>query len=120
FGALFSATEQIDIGLAVHWQDAFKGKGDITATSGYWGPNGRLSPDGGSSSSSADEAEDLVSVEIPNPLQVRVGLAFRQPRDGAPGYLAEGAERDPLSQDVFDVELDLEYTKNSDFDAIRV
>lgn len=120
FGALYSATDQIDIGLAVHWQDAFKGKGDITATSGYWGANGRLSPDGGTVAKSTDTGADLVSVEIPNPLQVRLGLAFRQPRDGAPGYLAEAAERDPLSQDDFDIELDLEYTKNSDFDAIKV
>ncbi|MCA9647789.1 MAG: outer membrane protein transport protein [Myxococcales bacterium] len=120
FGALYSATDQIDIGFALHWQDAFKGKGDITATSGYWGANGRLSPDGGTASKSQDAGEDLVSLEIPNPLQVRLGVAFRQPRDGAPGYLAEAAERDPLSQDVFDIELDLEYTKNSDFDAIKV
>ncbi|MCA9633818.1 MAG: outer membrane protein transport protein [Myxococcales bacterium] len=119
-GALFSATDQIDIGLSVHWQDAFKGKGDITATSGYWDAQSGLAADGGTAASSTDAGDDLVSVKIPNPLQVRLGMAFRVPRDGAPGYLAEAAERDPISQDVFDVEIDLEYTKNSDFDAIQV
>lgn len=120
FGVLFSPTEQLDFGLSVHVQDAFRGKGDLVATSGYWGPNGRVAPDGGTKSSSADTGADLVEVSIPNPLQVRLGVAFRQPRDGAPGYLSADARRDPLSEDVFDVELDLEYTQNSSFDAIQV
>ncbi len=120
FGVLFSPTQQLDLGLSVHVQDAFRGKGDLVAISGYWGVNGRVSPDGGAKSSSADKGADLVKLTIPNPLQVRLGVAFRQPRAGAPGYLTADARRDPLKQDVFDVELDLEYTRSSAFDAIQV
>ena len=55
-----------------------------------------------------------------NPWNFRVGALYRQPRDGAPGYSASGASRDPLEEDVFDIELDLEYTRNSMLDAIEV
>ncbi|MBX3181220.1 MAG: outer membrane protein transport protein [Polyangiaceae bacterium] len=119
-GGLFSVNENLDLGLSVRIQDAFRGKGDLVARSGYWNANGRVAPDGGTASSSADRGEDLVSLTIPNPITVRAGAAFRVPRDGSPGYLTAGAMRDPISQDIFDVEIDLEYTRNSAIDAIQV
>ena len=52
------------------------------------------------------------------PMEARIGFRYHQPRGAAP---PEGVPtRDPLRDDIWDIELDLSWSNNSDADTIEV
>ncbi len=65
-----------------------------------------------------DIQPDLAHFRLANPLDVRLGARFHMPRYG--GAIELGEIRDPLADDVFDVELDLSYTRNSAYRAAEL
>ena len=106
-GVLASPLNQLDLGLTVTAQEAFDGHGDLETKSNYWTGTGVSgNPTVGNSS---EAGADLAHFRLANPLDVRLGARFHWPRDDAPPL----AERDPLIDDVFDVEVDVSYTRNS-------
>jgi long-chain fatty acid transport protein len=110
-GALYSPHETIDLGLNVIAQQAFDAHGDLTLEANYWTNNGVSdSPD---VSESKDTKPGLGHFRIANPLEARLGARFHLPRKPSPRSLRV---RDPLADDVFDVEVDLSYTRNSAYD----
>jgi long-chain fatty acid transport protein len=111
FGALYSPTASLDVGLNVLVQDAFDAHGDLTTRANYWTNNG-VSNDP-ESSDSADVEEGLGHFRLANPLEARVGVRFHLPRRAS---ARPGGDRDPLADDLFDVELDVSYTRNSAYD----
>lgn len=114
-GVLVSPHSMLDVGLRVKTQEAFDGRGDLETRANYWSPNGvSKDPVVGSSSESG---EDLAHFRLPNPLEIQVGVRFHLPREGS---AAKEDERDPLEDDVFDVEIDLSYARNSAYDAARL
>lgn len=121
FGILYSPMPELDIGFHAQIQDKIDASGDLKATSLYWDSGGNgLNPSGGVTRDSSDLEDDLITFRQPNPMTFRVGAAYRMPRDGAPGYYASDARRDPIAEDIFDVEIDLEYTLNSAYDRIEI
>lgn len=115
-GVLASPLPQLDVGLTVTAQEAFDGHGTLTTKANYWTNSGvNKNPVVGSSDEYGD---DLAHFRLPNPLDVRVGARFHLPRDGAAP--AERPVRDPLVDDVFDVEVDLSYTRNSAYRAAEL
>ncbi len=111
FGVLYSPLSTLDVGLNVIVQDAFDAHGDLETKANYWTNNGVS--DNPVVSNSADVEEGLGHFRLANPLEARIGARFHLPRrDGA----VPGAVRDPLVDDVFDVELDVSYTRNSAYD----
>jgi long-subunit fatty acid transport protein len=116
-GAIYSPLSQLDVGFALQVQEAFDGHGDLTTKANYWSASG-LS-DNPVVTDSADVGPDLAHFRLPNPLEARIGARFHWPRDPhAP--IAAGARRDPIADDVFDLELDFSYTRNSAYDKIML
>lgn len=111
FGVLYSPLSTLDVGLNVMMQDAFDAQGDLTTKANYWTTNG--TSDNPAVSDSADVEEGLGHFRLANPLEARLGVRFHLPRnaDAKPAAL-----RDPLVDDLFDVELDFSYTRNSAYD----
>lgn len=63
----------------------------------------------------------LTSFKYPIPPEVRIGARFHQPRSKSRFVFADGGEaRDPLHDDLFDVEVDGSYSMNSAADTITV
>jgi long-chain fatty acid transport protein len=66
-------------------------------------------------------ADEQVKVDVPQPWQARAGVRYykkRAPAEGGEGAPRQG--RDPLRDEVFDVELDLEYARDSQFKTLGV
>ena len=116
-GALYSPIPELDLGFSLTIQEAFDGHGDLMAKANYWTNTGISSNP--VLTDTADTEADLAHFRLPNPMEVRLGARFHWPRDGAATVVA-GQERDPIADDVFDVEVDLSYTRNSAYDQIEL
>lgn len=114
-GVLYSPIDQLDIGLNVTAQEAFDSHGDLTANANYWTGDPR-SPI--SSSPTVTNSAGSAHIKLPNPLDVRLGARFHLPRNGAPAVSVGKSVRDPLVDDLFDVELDGSYTRNSVYKSV--
>jgi long-chain fatty acid transport protein len=112
-GALYSPIDVLDVGFSLRMQQGFDGHGDLKLQANYWTENG-LNPNPTVTNSNDTEA-DLAHFRLPNPMEIRLGGRFHVPR----GEKATPV-RDPLADDVFDVELDFAYTRNSEYDAARL
>jgi long-chain fatty acid transport protein len=60
---------------------------------------------------------DNAEVRVPQPMEAKLGVRFHPRRPGAP---REPHRRDPIAQDVFDVEADLTWANDSAFDAVQI
>lgn len=118
--ALYSVTPQIDVAAWYHWSDKIEAKGQTTLDAFAY--DGRFQP--ATDTRRTETAKDKTIVTAPQPMQARIGVRFHVPRPReltAEQRLAE-KERgiDPLRDDLFDVELDGEWSHDSQFDAIGV
>jgi len=108
-GVLYSPIDQLDVGLNVTAQEAFDAHGDLEMKANYWTNDGTSgNPD---VSDSGDVEKGLGRFRLDNPLEARVGVRFHVPRDAQPKTV-----RDPLADDLFDVEVDVSYTRNSAYE----
>jgi long-subunit fatty acid transport protein len=115
-GALWSPSSNIDIGAWYQWMDDIKAKGDTTIFGPVYGANPQNPPqEQGSTSTSGDS----VSIVAPWPMQARLGFRYHQPREGNIPEFSTGT-RDPMAFDVFDIEVDLTWANNSQFDELTV
>lgn len=133
----WSVTPQFDVSIWGRWLDSARASdGSLNASTQVYDPKGNVNricaptPDG--------TIDPTCSARFPNqfdhavkgfvfplPPEVRLGVRFHQPRALGPdeaGALvaAAGTRRDPLHDDVFDVEVDGSYTRNSAANTIEV
>lgn len=112
FGAMWSPTDRVSVAATYHWQDALRFSGDVRLESRYWAANGsrNLTPCAAGEPANCNitdaPGEDLRGV-FNVPSEAKVGLRFRSPRAGAT------ASRDPMESEVWDIEIDGTYSKNS-------
>jgi long-subunit fatty acid transport protein len=114
-GVLYSPISMVDVGLSVTAQEAFDGHGDLTAKANYWTGNGVAANP--SITNTADIQSGLAHFSLNNPLEVKLGVRFHMPRNGAatPSFTAS---RDPIVDDLFDVEVDASYSRNSQYQNV--
>ncbi len=114
-GALYQASETIDVGAWYQWSDDIKAKGDAVVTGPVYQPSGALeSP---AQQARTEIGGDRASMVAPWPMQARIGARFHMPRDGA---AIDTNVRDPIASDLFDVELDVTWANNSHFKDLSV
>lgn len=122
--ALWMPTSNLDVAAWYKWSDALKGDTNLLLTSSYWNSNGALNTTPCPSPSVAcnlsrnapNTAAGTIKFQIP--MEAKLGLRFHLPRksiEKQPGWAsAPGRKvRDPLSQDIFDVEVDFTWANNS-------
>lgn len=106
-GTLWSPSPNIDVAAWYHWMDDIRAKGDMAVEGSVYGDPPHQRP---SSRNSVRAPKDSVQVVAPWPMQARVGFRWHQPRDGTNPKV-----RDPIANDVWDIELDMTWANNSHF-----
>ncbi len=143
-----SVTERLELAGWFKWTDAIRASGDAAITA-YLNRNGAptrvcsqsevdeaiaLTPEGevpNLSCSVTTRSEDVVGkdsvkVKITVPMEARIGVRYHVPAGPPSGLLAERlradtySTRDPLRDDVFDLELNLTWSNNSAGSSIDV
>lgn len=124
--ALWMPTPRLDVAAWFKWQDALKASADVTLTSGYWAssgkPAGNIVPCGANAAQMMYPCNQIsyqgagqLNVQIP--MEAKLGIRYHHPRvnPSQPTWASvQGRKvRDPMSQDVFDVEVDFTYANNS-------
>lgn len=140
-GALWSASPNVDLAAWYQWTDSIRATGDVgTATSYYTAANARgddsrvgygdtIFSDCGTGRPQ-DEGKcgggDNAKAKLAVPMEAKVGLRYHRPRVSLEKAELKEApagtsyRRDPLANDLFDVELDLTWANNSAIDALEV
>jgi long-subunit fatty acid transport protein len=137
-GALWSPSDDLDVAVWYKWMSAVRAKGDVITSANAF------TPAAASGNTSAveygDTAEpycytlpssppaplppracgngDNASVKVPIPMEAKLGLRYHRPR--ATDVARDPHLRDPVAQDVFDLEVDLTWANDSAFDALQV
>jgi long-subunit fatty acid transport protein len=122
--ALWMPTSNLDVAAWFKWQDALKADTDLLLTANYWNTSGALNktacpaPFVGCNLSRNAPGTAAGTIDFQIPMEAKLGLRFHMPRkdiESQPGWATTPGRkvRDPLSQDVFDVEVDFTWANNS-------
>jgi hypothetical protein len=123
-GGIYSPARNVDVAGWFKWSAPITADGDVQTQYGRgskaaYGDTsvadcGTGSPGFANACGSGNNAH----LRVPIPMEAKIGVRFHQPRAG------EEAERphlrDPMSQDVFDLEVDFTWANNKSFDAIQL
>lgn len=119
---LYSPTPNIDVAAWYRWSDSIRAKGDLSVLFPYYdSATGKPS-----SRATTTKAKDAASVTMAVPMEARIGARWHMPRRGVTTLEREGFRkdayptRDPLRDDLYDVELDLTWANNSAQDNIQI
>jgi long-chain fatty acid transport protein len=112
--ALWMPTSNLDVAAWFKWQDALKASADVNLVPSYWNSNGSKNttpPDPNNYSGAG-------TIKFQIPIEAKLGVRFHMPRKDAvarPGWASAPGRRvrDPMSEDLFDLELDFTYANNS-------
>jgi long-subunit fatty acid transport protein len=129
-GAIYSATDDFDIAAWYKWSDAIKATGDIqTTTSYYTGAvasgkstggavgNTALANCGITGTATPCGSGNNVHLQVNEPMEAKVGFRYHKRRNDVP---YNEHVRDPMAQDVFDIEADLTWANDSTFQNLQV
>jgi long-chain fatty acid transport protein len=129
-GGLWQVTDRFDLGVWYKWQDAIESDADIYLESRYWDSRGRKNadpcpPPETQGCNITDPTDKDARLKFPNPMEAKIGVRYHHPRAGArPTWAgAAGAPRkvrDPMSEDLFDVEVDFTWANNSAVENIEL
>ncbi len=115
-GTIWSPTDNIDIAGWYKFMSSIDAKGSAnTLFAGkYTGDTTELNcgVPGGPAKCGPNDAE----VKINIPMEAKVGFRFHKPRAG----VDQMHKRDPMSQDVFDIEGDLTWANDSSFNTLQI
>lgn len=126
-GALWSATPFLDVGAWYRFTDAIRARGDLGTAANFYSKqaaSGDMSKvrygdtifeDCGTGTPvTACGGGGNATVKLVVPMEAKIGVRYHKPRGAA------GRERDPLKNDVFDVEANLTWANNSAADTIQI
>jgi long-chain fatty acid transport protein len=123
--AMWMPTQNLDVAAWFKWQDALSAPTDLTLTSEYWQTSGARQ-DNAMLCASANKPAGCNVVTYPGvghvnfqiPMEAKLGLRYHHPRQDVtkrPGWASTPGRkvRDPMSEDLFDIELDFTWANNS-------
>lgn len=127
-GGLYSASKNLDIGAWYRWMSKVRAKGDLEVVAPYFANDGTVRtrcPAPGNCAETTD-ADGAARVTLTIPMEARIGARWHMPRPRAEGVAAERLRRDPhptrdpLRDDLYDLELDLTWANNSAADEVKI
>lgn len=132
-GASWRASRNLDLGASFRWSDAISSDTDLRLESNYWLPGGTKNEQPCPPSDAECNVtiqEDAGSFKLPIPMEAKLGLRYHHPLSGnvkRPDWASKGGlvgpkgyVRDPMSEDLFDVEVDFTWSNNSAVDAVEI
>ena len=124
---LYSPTPNVDVAAWYRWSDSIRAKGDLTVEFPYYDAStGKVSKRATTTRSKDQKGKDAAKVTMAVPMEARIGARWHMPRKGVTPLEKEGFRkdpyptRDPLRDDLYDVELDLTWANNSAQDKIQI
>jgi long-subunit fatty acid transport protein len=116
---LWMPSKNLDLSAWYRWQDSVKTtSADLTTQANYWQPNGLKA------AMTADTSlPGIGTVKLNIPMEAKIGVRYHQPREGGarPAWATKSPTRrvrDPMSEDMFDVELDFTWANDSAIDQL--
>lgn len=129
----WSVTPQIDIAAWYRYMDSIKAsEGELASTTNVFTANGQpdtlcavttscTHADPNNASNTPGFRNAVTGFKYPIPPEARIGARFHQPRAHSRFVFGDHGEvRDPIHDDLFDVEVDGSYSWNSQADTIEV
>ncbi|HEY4120735.1 MAG TPA: outer membrane protein transport protein [Byssovorax sp.] len=113
-GVLWSPTSNVDVGGAFKYLTPVDAHGDLTLTTNYFAASGQ--PNSTPCATCTVNAPGAGHLHFDLPAELRIGTRFHVPRanvEGPKWSRREGHVADSMSQDLFDVEVDLTWAHNS-------
>lgn len=104
----------IDVAAWFQWSDTIHARGKADLTAFLYTPSLQQEANPTVQSTSPKQ----VRVDVPQPWQARAGVRYYKKRVG--GTPVEQPGHDPLRDEVFDIELDFEYARDSQFQRLGV
>jgi long-subunit fatty acid transport protein len=137
---LYEVTENLDVAGWYRWSDKIRAKGDLEVIAPYYVQSGAVRPrcdypgqvaKEGKNCADITRSEDIkgkdaASITLTIPMEARLGTRWHVPRAAAEGIEAEHLPnyafrtRDPLADDLYDVEIDLTWANNGAGDNLEV
>lgn len=125
-GVDWKVVKMFELGAWYRLSDGYDGSADLDLESIYWSQAGMKRTDACTDPRGCrTQVEDAGFLRFAVPMEAKIGARFHYPLPGAiretPDF-AKGNKliKDPLSQDLFDVEIDLTWAHNSQMDDIEV
>jgi long-chain fatty acid transport protein len=122
-GTIYSPSDNVDIAGWYKWSAPIVAKGDVTTAYG----TGAKTAYGDTSQPNCGDPKladqnlcgdgDNARFKVAIPMEAKLGVRFHQPREAGQ---RTSHRRDPLSQDVWDAEVDLTWANNSAVDNLEV
>jgi long-chain fatty acid transport protein len=128
-GVLFEATPNVDLAAWYRFSDKVRAKGDLQVRGLYYNQQGgrrkecdyagQTNDDPLAACADLTDEKNVAKIELTIPMEARIGARWHLPRKAATGIEAERLRhdarrvRDPLRDDLYDLELDLTWAHNS-------
>ena len=133
-GALYSPIKNLDVAGWFRWSDAVDTDASVNVTANYWDATGKKNADPCSGQPAGcnitpgekegDPGYNAGHIKLAIPMEAKLGVRFHYPRQdpGPKPSWATGTKkvRDPMSEDLFDVEADFTYANNAAVKNIEV
>jgi long-chain fatty acid transport protein len=129
FGAIYSPHPRVDVAVWYKLSDAIRASGDVGTAANYYttanarGDDSRVrygdtifSDCGTGTDTTICGNGENAKVKFPIPMEAKLGVRYHSPRAGRP----EKGHRDPIADDLYDVEANLTWANNSAIDSIEV
>lgn len=104
----------LDVAAWFHWSDAIRARGKADLTAFLYTPGLQQEPNPTTKTTEAEQ----VKIDVPQPWQARVGARYYKKRPGSSAGGRPG--HDPLRDEIFDIEIDFEYARDSQFKTLGV
>lgn len=126
-GAIYSPVDNLDVAAWYKYMAPVNAQGDVTTALNYYQAPGYKVTDYGDTALPNCNNPMLqgnpcgngnnAKLTVPLPMEAKLGVRFHMPRAGAP---LVPHVRDPIAQDLFDVEADFTWANDSDFNALQL
>jgi len=118
----WSPHPHFDVAGWYRWSDSLDMSVDLYAEADYYADNGQVNEESINDPDNITDVEDAGRFELAIPMEAHLGFRYHHPRDRtrSQDFVTQhgGWARDPISQDLFDVELDLTWANNSAVEAV--
>ncbi len=136
-GAIWSPSSNLDVAAWYKWVSNVNAKGDVTTAANYFTPAvaggdkaqvtygdtaepycqtvaaGQAPPGTGAVCGAGNNGK----ITVPIPMEAKLGVRYHKPRPEIP---YDGHRREPMSQDIFDIEADFTWANDSAFDNLQI
>ena len=128
-GTIWSPIDRLDVAAWYKFMAPINATGDVTTQVNYYvNPANPQKPVVYGDTSQANCNNPMLTnnpcgsgnnakITVPLPMEAKLGVRYHQPRSDRP---VDPHLRDPIAQDVFDVEADFTWANDSAFDAIQI